>query len=345
MNTAPQSDPPSDFPAIAGFRPSRLLGTGSTARVYLARDGEGRRVALKVLLPAEELQGNPGAAEMFANEVRMTLQLRHPHLARGYSGQAYGEEAWLALEYFREGSLDTQLLPGIPLPLEQGVRILRGVAAGLDYMHGQGAVHQDVKSQNVYLDGERAVLADFGCSYMMGQGGRAGGSPFYMAPEIYRGEGGTAASDVYSFGVLGYEVLAGQRPFQGESYEDLMGEHLLTAAPSLSHLSPQVPRPLARLLQRALAKAPADRPTLAELLAALDEVAGVPEPLSAAPAAACTESGARLGRHAAASPLTSQVPASQASASQAPAPAPADEPAAGGLLSRWNPFRKKSDPA
>ncbi|MDO4262906.1 MAG: serine/threonine-protein kinase [Deinococcus sp.] len=339
----------SDLPTIPGFRPTRLLGTGSTARVYLARDAEGRRVALKVLLPAAERQDNPGAAEMFAGEVRMTLQLRHPHLVRGYSGQAYGEGAWLALEYFPDGSLDQQMMTGVPLPLEQGARTLRGVAAGLDYMHAQGAVHQDVKTQNVYLDGGRAVLADFGCSYMIGQGGRAGGSPFYMAPEIYRGEGGTAASDVYSFGVLGYEVLAGQRPFRAESYEDLMGEHLLTAAPALSHLNPQVPRPLARLLQRALAKAPADRPALGELLAALDDVAGAEQVAPVPLPVARTESGAQLGRHAAPTsaadgPAPASVAQEASGAGEAASSAGANNGATG-LLSRWNPFRKKEGPA
>ncbi|WP_261664508.1 serine/threonine-protein kinase [Deinococcus sp. Marseille-Q6407] len=316
-----------DLPAISGFRPTRLLGTGGTAHVYLARDTAGRRVALKVLLPEQERVSNPAAAEMFANEVRMTLQLQHPQLVRGYAGQPYGEDAYLALEYFPEGSLDQQMMAGVPLPLEQGARILHGVGSGLAYMHGQGAVHQDVKTQNVYLDSERAVLADFGCSYMVGQGGRAGGSPFYMAPEIYRGEGGTAASDVYSFGVLGYEVLTGQRPFQGTSYDDLMGEHLVASPPALAALNPAVPRSLARLLQRALAKAPADRPGLPELLAELETLTGQPEAALAPPdSSACTESGMQLGRPAA--PL-------------APAASAEPEAPAAGLLARLNPFRKK----
>lgn len=336
MNIQPASTPP-EPPSIAGFRTTRLLGTGGTARVYLARDAEGRRVALKVLLRPEELAHNPAAAEMFANEVRMTMQLRHHNLVRGYSGQAYGEGAHLALEYFPEGSLDQQLMAGIPLPLEQGAGILSGVAAGLAYIHAQGAVHQDVKAQNVYLDGDRAVLADLGSAYMTGQGGKSGGSPFYMAPEIYRGEEGMAASDVYSFGVLGYEVLAGQRPFRGESYEDLMGEHLMTAAPALSHLNPEVPRPLGKLFQRALAKAQADRPPLDELLTALKEAAGETA-APAAPEVERTESGAELGRHAAAAPAA--VPPI---AAQETAPVSSEEPSgAAGLLSKLNPFRKKS---
>ena len=261
--------PAPELPVIDGYQVKRLLGTGATARVYLARSSEGQRVALKVLLSPEELQSNPAAADMFANEVRMTGQLRHPNLIRSYGGQAYGEGAYLALEYFPEGSLDQQMMAGVPLPQAQALGILRDIASGLAYMHGQGAVHQDVKTQNVYLDGERAVLADLGSAYMIGQGGKSGGSPYYMAPEIYRGEEGTAASDVYSFGVMAYEMLAGQRPFRGETYEELMGEHLNVSAPSLSHLNPEVPRPIARLMQRALAKAPADRPPLADILAAL----------------------------------------------------------------------------
>lgn len=340
MNTQPATTPPPP-PNIAGFRTTRLLGIGGTARVYLARDEEGRRIALKVLLSPEELAHNPAAAEMFANEVRMTMQLRHRNLVRAYGGQAYGEGAYLALEYFPEGSLDQQLMAGIPLPLEQGVGILHGVAAGLAYVHSQGAVHQDVKAQNVYLDGERAVLADLGSAYMTGQGGKSGGSPYYMAPEIYRGEEGTAASDVYSFGVLGYEVLAGQRPFHGDTYEDLMGEHLMTAAPALSHLNPEVPRPLAKLFQRALAKAQADRPPLEEILAALREEAGLTQEQAAPSVAPRTESGKQLGREGAAPAIPTPTPAEAAT----PTPAPVSEESnkAVALISKLNPFgRKKS---
>ncbi|RTR18686.1 serine/threonine-protein kinase [Deinococcus radiophilus] len=321
----------SNPPTISGYRITRPLGRGATARVYLADDRQGRQVALKVLLPEDERQEYPDAAGMFANEVRMTMQLTHDHLVRGYGGQGFDEGAYLALEYFPQGALDSLVQPGRPLPPEQAARILRGVAEGLDYMHRQGAVHQDVKAQNIYLDGDRAVLADLGCSYMMGQGGRVGGSPFYMAPEIYRGEEATAASDVYSLGVLAYEVLAGQRPFEGDDYNELMAQHLNAMPPSLAHLAPELPRLVARTLQQALAKNPDDRPDLLEVMAALNEWLGADVEVGARPEPAAP-SGPVLGRHAA--------PQHEASAPVLTEPE-SETDAAPGLLARWNPFRKK----
>lgn len=356
------------LPTIPGYRLSRLLGEGATARVYLARpcadnakpELKGvRKVALKVLLPPEERESNPAAAEMFANEVRMTLQLRHPNLVRGFDGKTHGEGAFLALEYLPDGALSDLLMPGLPLPEEQALALLRGVAAGLAYMHGQGAVHQDIKPQNIYLCAERALLADFGAAYMRGQGGKAGGSPFYMAPEIYRGEEGTAASDIYSFSVLIYELLGGKRPFVGDDYGELMMEHLNTLPPSLLVIHPEAPSELAKLAQRGLSKAADARPNMQEFKAALDALLGEDE-AAQAPAAE-TLGRSSLGRdsvgrgsldceeRAAAFPSPHNATASGSNMQNSNTPAAEttsdNEPnltqKAGALMSKLNPFKKK----
>ncbi|SMB88719.1 serine/threonine protein kinase [Deinococcus hopiensis KR-140] len=316
---------------LPGYKLLYLLGRGQTALVHLAQDERGRQVALKV--PLEETLKNQEAAERFGNEVRLSLQFRHPNVVPGYAGTAFGPKAFLALRYYPDGTLSDVLQrrkTGM-LDLEETLPVLADVASGLTYLHALGAVHQDVKPQNVYVEGGRASLGDLSSAYFTAQGGLSSGSPFYMAPEIYHGHGSSLASDVYSLGVMAYELLSGRRPFQGTTYEELMSAHLNTFAPPLSHLSPEVPRPAARLLERALAKRPQDRPTAnelrRELLAALGEVPEEedlsPEP--AAPVAASTP----VGRHAPAAPRDSAATAT-----------PIDTAAERGG-SRWNPFKRR----
>lgn len=299
-------------PNIKGYTVSKLLGQGATARVYLATNAAGQEVALKVLLPEAERSG-PEVANMFANEVRMTQQLVHDNLIRAYEGISYGVTPYLALEYFPENSLDFHLKKGEPMPLQRAATLLVGIADGLAHVHRSGAIHQDVKPQNVYLKGERAVLADFGASYMLGQGGKVAGSPHYMGPEIFRGEDATAASDVYSFAAMAYEMLTGRRPFEEhEDYNSLMQAQLnATPAPASVH-NPNLPRELVKLLQKALFKDPAARPSLAELSNELRQHAK-PREVAAAPA------GPSLGRGGAVvPPKPAPIPDSEAAAPAQP---------------------------
>ncbi|MFC6618095.1 serine/threonine-protein kinase [Deinococcus radiophilus] len=315
---------------MSGYRITRPLGRGATARVYLADDRQGRQVALKVLLPEDERQEYPDAAGMFANEVRMTMQLTHDHLVRGYGGQGFDEGAYLALEYFPQGpwiAWSSQVGPSrlSRQPGFCGEWPRPGLYAppGRSASGCQGAEH---------LPGWRPCRTGRSGLFLHdGAGGRVGGSPFYMAPEIYRGEEATAASDVYSLGVLAYEVLAGQRPFEGDDYNELMAQHLNAMPPSLAHLAPELPRLVARTLQQALAKNPDDRPDLLEVMAALNEWLGADVEVGARPEPAAP-SGPVLGRHAA--------PQHEASAPVLTEPE-SETDAAPGLLARWNPFRKK----
>ncbi|GAA5534984.1 serine/threonine-protein kinase [Deinococcus aluminii] len=316
--------------SIPGYKLLHLLGRGHTALVHLAQDTQGRQVALKI--PLEETLRVQEAAERFGNEVRLSLQFRHPHIVPGYAGTAFGPRAFVALGYYPEGTLCDVLARrvGEKLPLEEALHVLAGVASGLTYLHRLGAVHQDVKTQNVYLAGGRAALGDLGSTYFTAQGGQSSGSPFYMAPEIYRGESSSPASDVYSLGVLAYELLSGQRPHLGNSYEELMVAHLTRFVPPLSHLNPQVPRPVARLAELALAKRPQDRPPADALRQALLKALGEPpedETPTEAESPAPVTAARQTGRH---SQSASPPPCSLA------APAPEER---GGT--RWNPFKRR----
>ncbi len=314
---------------ISGYTLHRVLGRGNTSLVRLATGAQGRLVAVKI--PHPETLAVQDAAERFGNEVRLTLQFRHPHLVRGFDGTPFGPGAFLAIPYYPKGALNEQLaeLPEKTLPLPAALRILADIASALTYLHHQGAVHQDVKTQNVYVtDDGRAALGDLGNTYFVAQGGKTSGSPFYMAPEVYQGEATSSASDVYSLGVMLYELLGGDRPFHGHTYEELMVAHLTRFPMSMTQVNPLVPRPVGRLAELALAKRAADRPSADQirraLLSALGETPA--DEVYEEDAKPEAEAARPMGRHAPAQvrPLTS------------PAPEPAPEKGA-----RWNPFRRR----
>ena len=220
------------------------------------------------------------------------------------------------------------------LPHQAALRVLADVTAGVAYLHHQGAVHQDIKTQNVYLDRDRAALGDFGNTYFIAAGGNVSGSPFYMAPEIYHGEASSPESDVYSLGVLAYELLSGTRPHLGNSYEELMISHLTRFPAPVTASNRQVPRSLSRLIELAMAKKPGDRPTSAALRRALLEALGEPdellEPVTEQADANAPAPRAILGRH------------QHLSAAPVLAPPPAEAPkSAKAEPKSWNPFKRR----
>ncbi|GHF58971.1 serine/threonine-protein kinase [Deinococcus metalli] len=323
--------------AIPGYALHRVLGRGNTSAVHLAIDPEGRKVALKI--PHTETLRVQDAAERFANEVRLSLKFRHPRLVRGWAGTPHGQLAFLSMEFYPKGSLSDHLEKMMVrrLELPQALRILADVASALSYLHKQGAVHQDVKTHNVYLNDEgRAALGDMGSTYFVAQGGKVSGSPYYMAPEIYHGETSSSASDVYSLGILMYELLGGDRPFNGNTYEELMVAHLTRFPVSLSHINPEVARSVAKMAELALAKRPNDRPTAEairrEILLALGEIpaeeGGEDETRKVQ-----AEPAKNVGRHG--------------TTPQRPVPRPTEAPAPPAKAEKvedkrgWNPFRRR----
>jgi serine/threonine-protein kinase len=325
----------SDFPTIPGYTLRQFLGRGNTSQVYLAVDRQGREVALKV--PLQSTLRVKEAAERFGNEVRLTLQFRHPHLIRADAGTAFGPQAFLALNYYPDGALNEQLAQqGHPLEQAAATRILADLASALAYLHHLGAVHQDLKAHNVYVDPHgRAALGDLGNAYFVSQGGQVSGSPYYMAPEIYHGEGSSAASDVYSLGILMYELLCGERPYQGSTYEELMIAHLTRFPAPLNHLNPAVPRSISRLASQALAKRPGERPSADVLRRALLRALGeTPQDEVYEEDGAAPEEAARpvVGRHGPAQPRPPL---------HAPESAPAEADDASRRGAGWNPFKRR----
>lgn len=254
------------------------LGRGGFATVYKGFDpGLERHVAIKVLHP--ELTRDEAALRRFQREAMAVARLRHANIIMVYEFSEQAGAAFIVMEYVEGDTLKARL--GRPLPLEEAQRIALDVASALQYAHGRGVIHRDIKPANILMTNEdQVVLADFGIALLAhhSQSLTKGllGTPQYMAPEQALGEPTDERSDLYALGIMFFEMLAGQVPFRGDSPLATLALHVNAPLPKLRSLNPAVPEAIEMMLERALAKDPAQRfPTAADfrtaLLAAADE--------------------------------------------------------------------------
>ncbi len=221
---------------------------------------------MKVLPP--DLASDVSAAR-FQREVTLTAQLQHPHIlpilaAGAKDGLLYYITPWVAGESLRQ-----RLNREHRLPVGDAVRILTEVADALAKAHTGGFVHRDVKPENILLQDGHALLADFGVARALAQAtnnprltatGMVPGTPAYMAPEQLAGEDHVdARADIYALAVVGFEMLAGESPFSGTTPQAVAAAHFTGSPPSISNVRPDVPRPIASVIARALAREPGDR--------------------------------------------------------------------------------------
>ena len=254
----------------------RELGRGGMATVYLARDlKHDRQVAVKVLRP--DLAAVLGG-ERFLREIRLTAQLQHPHiLSLIDSGEAAGF-LYYVMPYIEGESLRARLVREGQLPIEDALAITRAVAGALDYAHGLGVIHRDVKPENILLHRGEPMVADFGVALAAASAGRERltetglslGTPAYMSPE----QAGASPrldgrSDQYSLACVLFEMLAGEPPYTGPTAQAIIAKRFSEPVPHLSTLR-AVPPAVEAAVTRALAKSPADRfSTVADFTAAL----------------------------------------------------------------------------
>jgi serine/threonine-protein kinase len=279
-----------------------LLGRGGTATVFLAHDiRHNRPVALKVVHP--ELAESVGT-ERFLREIHVVARLSHPHILPLFdSGEADGL-LYYVMPYMPGESLRQRLDREDRLPVSSAVRIASQVALALDYAHRHGVVHRDIKPENILLDGDQAVVADFGIATAreaasgerLTQAGLAVGTPAYMSPEQAGGAPQVdGRSDIYSLGCVLYEMLGGEPPFTGPTPQAVMAQQVLATLSPIRARRAEVPDAVERTLGKALAKEPTDRfATAAELSAAL-EGSVTPPPLPAALARSRRRTAALLG--------------------------------------------------
>jgi eukaryotic-like serine/threonine-protein kinase len=264
------------------------LGRGGMASVYLASDSKhGRSVAVKVLDPA---LAQAIGSERFLQEIRISARLTHPNILPLHDSGELEGLLYYVMPYIEGESLRARLDRERHLGLDDTVRIVGQVAAALAHAHQQGIIHRDIKPENILLTGDQAVLADFGIARAIDAAGAerltatglAVGTPAYMSPEQ-----GTAdrvldvRTDVYSLGCVAYEMLGGSPPFTGASAQAVMARHAIDPPPRLRTIRPAVPEVMEHVVERALAKVPADRFSTAQEFAAAFAEAGRPQAIAA----------------------------------------------------------------
>jgi WD40 repeat protein/transcriptional regulator with XRE-family HTH domain len=252
--------------ALHGYELCEQLGAGSFGVVYRAiQPGIGRTVALKIIRP--EYANLPDFIRRFERETQLIARLEHPHIVPLYDYWRDPSGAYLVMRYVDGGSLRAALGHG-PWSLDQTTRLLEQIGAALALSHQHGVVHRDIKPANILLDATgNAYLADFGIAKELhtaegaddAQPGVLIGSPDSLSPEQLRDEPVTAQSDIYSLGLLLYAVLTGAPAFTSLAPADRLRQQLGGRLPPLRSVRADLPDGLASVIERATAKAPADR--------------------------------------------------------------------------------------
>ncbi|NMJ39930.1 protein kinase [Roseomonas sp. JC162] len=241
------------------------LGAGAMGTVYDAVDRIiERRVAIKVVNRPNE--SDPEAVEAharFRREAQAAGRLSHPNIVGVYDYGENATQAWIVMELVEGGSLKGRLDKNERFTVPEIVRIMGEVCAGLHYSHQRGVVHRDIKPGNIMLTPDGQVkIADFGIARLenssMTQVGTLIGTPSYMAPEQFRGEPVDLRADIWASGVMLYQLLTGEKPFEG-GFSAVMHKALHTEPPPPSTLSVTTPRAFDGVISRALAKRPDDR--------------------------------------------------------------------------------------
>ena len=258
----------------------RELGEGGMATVYLADDlKHERKVALKVLKP--ELAAVVGA-ERFLAEIKTTANLQHPHIVPLFDSGEADSFLFYVMPHVQGESLRERIDREKQLGVEDSVAITQKVEGALDYAHGHGVVHRDIKPGNILLSEQgEPLVADFGIALAVAQAGAGRitetglslGTPHYMSPEQATGDRDVdPRSDVYALGCVLYEMLSGDPPFSASTAQAVLVQILTADAPSITTARRTVPAHVSAALAQALEKLPADRFTsAAEFGAALTD--------------------------------------------------------------------------
>jgi Tol biopolymer transport system component len=265
------------------------VGRGGFAAVYKAMDTTlDRTVALKVLAP--HLLWDPTFVQRFQREAKVAANLDHSNIVTIYEVSQVEGVYFIAMQFLEGRTLSQILEAEGPLPVSRVQGIAEQIASALDYAHTRGFVHRDVKPTNVIVaDDGRATLTDFGL-VKAGEGTKLSttgvifGTPEYMSPEQAEGKKLDTRSDVYSLGVVLFEMLAGRAPFMADTTPAVMYKHV-HEPPPLDELLADLPQGAVAVVEKALAKDPADRyQSVGQMVKALQRaVAEAPVPAEVAP--------------------------------------------------------------
>jgi serine/threonine-protein kinase len=277
--------PPALAEALADrYRIERELGQGGMATVWVAHDlVHDREVALKVLNPT--LAQTVGA-DRFRREIRVAGSFDHPNILSVFDSGEVDEHIWFTMPLVRGETVADLLARGEPVPLERAHAIARGVGAALAVAHERGVVHRDIKPDNILLEGDRVLVADFGVARAVSEmndkltaTGMVVGTVTYMSTEQAAGEKEIdGRSDQYSLACVLYEMVSGELPFKGPTPTAAMMRRF--AGPP-KRLRPfiDIPEVVENAMFRALEREPAARyATITEFIDALDGKVTTPAP-------------------------------------------------------------------
>ena len=244
------------------YRLEELIGTGGMANVYKAYDSAtGQTVAVKVL--KEEHRNDAEFVRRFAREAQAVLTLSHPNIVESYDvgNDADTGAPYIVLEYVEGGTLKDLIKEKGALSPKMAVNIACQVLDALQYAHGCGIIHRDVKPQNVMITLKgKAKLADFGiardaeATTRTFAGTNVIGSVHYISPEQARGDAVSARSDIYSCSIMLYEMLTGQVPFAGDNSVAIALKHLQEEIVPPIEVNPRIPRALSDVVLKGAAK-------------------------------------------------------------------------------------------
>jgi tRNA A-37 threonylcarbamoyl transferase component Bud32 len=271
---------------LGKYETIRLLGEGGMGRVYLARQTDlGRQVVIKVM--HDHIAADPKFRERFQREMLLMARFQHPYVVTLYDASLNEQGPCIVMEYIKGVSLDTLLQRNGKLSAARINRLLGQLCEALYAAHQEGIVHRDLKPPNLMVVDvdtpyEKIKVMDFGLAKLVEDATGmsmyhkppetgvdfAVGTPGYISPEQVKGETVDYRCDIYSVGVLMFELLTGRLPFIRDEAMDVLFAHATEPPPRFADVGVEsVPEEIERLVQRCLAKNPADRPASARDLA------------------------------------------------------------------------------
>ncbi len=274
--------------SIGEYRLVDFLGEGGMGEVYRGVHSKiGRVVAVKVLTREA---ANSGFIERFRNEARIQSSLNHPNIATLYDFLEANGQPCIIMEFVDGQVLMDLIAARGALPANETLHILHSVVEALQYVHAQGVVHRDIKSNNIKINSAGEIkLLDFGIA-------KAGSSPsltmtgdvigtlHYLSPEQIRGGVADSRSDIWALGVLMYEMITGRLPFEATTLGDLCDKISKATYTAPSALNVSLPREVEGILSRCLRKRPEDRyQSAADLLRDIRHARDITQKLNAAP--------------------------------------------------------------
>ncbi|MBI5956321.1 MAG: serine/threonine protein kinase [Chloroflexi bacterium] len=293
------------------------LGVGDYTAVYLARNVETKRVvALKIVRP--ELLTDGKFLQRFEREAMILSEMDNPHVVKIYDYGVDEGRNYIAMEFVTGKSLSALMREYGLLDVDQALDITRQVAEGLQHAYEHGVVHRDINPRSIMVSAEGVVkLMDFGIAKSLSSTGLTStdilGTPNYIAPEQADGRPVDIRADLYSLGAVLYEMLTGKVLYQGDNPAMVIMQHMTAPIPKVTQVRPDVSPAVEAILNRCLAKKPAERfGTPADLVAAIAAITGKPAPQPVAPAPVA--------------PARPEPPSAKVAPRAAPRPAPAAPP-------------------